>query len=163
MCARKHIHMCVGGQMFVWCAYKCVCVCVCRSEVDVNVFLNFSLPLVLRLGFSLGLITLQCAPLASQFALGNSLSLPQMGWPPSVFTWVLRIWTLLFMLMWPALYTWSHFPSPLLCSCRAPGMLSVKDNILNDTWHHTYPRVRWTTDSLSNSPLLYTSWLLSHS
>lgn len=79
-----------------------------------------------------------------------------------MFTWVLRIWTLLFTLIWQALYTWSQFPSLLLPSCHASGTLRVKANILNNAWYHTYPRVHWTTDLLSNSPLLYTPWLLSH-
>lgn len=107
-----YISSCVFMGVDTW-----ACLCACQ-RLALTVFLNYSLRCVLKQGLLVNLDVIDLGTLAEQKASGTScVCLPVTGkidthhcaW---YFTWMLWVWTQVFMLTWEALYILSHLLNP---------------------------------------------------
>lgn len=115
MCIHVHLYMCTY-----------VCPCVWKPvwyHAIPGLFSSFYLFIYLQQGLSLNSVH-QLARHAGQ-RIPRLLSPPPWCWITGVhcqvqlFTWGLRIWTPVFLLVWLALYKWSHLSRPIAHSYSA--------------------------------------------
>ena len=129
------LRYCVWSDQCVWQCLSIIFVCICEhryaltcghahrgQRLTSRVFLNCSLPCLLRQGLSLS-IRLEChARMSDHQAPGThrlqplppDLRLWTHTLPCLAFMWVLGIWTQVLMVLQQTLYPLSHLPSPTL-------------------------------------------------